>query len=120
MFVLPINTDAPIYHFPWATVTLIAANTLVFVAVAFGLFSPIPYELTYGDGIHPLQWVTSLFIHNGFLHLVGNMFFLWGFGIIVEGKIGWKRFLAVFLSLGLIASAIGFGDANAPCSEGQC
>ncbi len=106
MFVLPINTDAPIYHFPWATVTVIAANTLLYVATAFGLFSPDSYLLVYGDGLHPVQWVTSLFIHGGFLHLLGNMFFLWGFGLVVEGKIGWKKFLAVYLGLGIMACAI--------------
>jgi len=106
MFVLPINTDAPIYHFPWATVTLIAANTLVFIAAACGLFLPDPYLLAYGDGLHPLQWLTSLFLHGGFLHLLGNMFFLWGFGLVVEGKIGWKKFLAVYLGLGIMSCAI--------------
>ncbi|MCA9027176.1 MAG: rhomboid family intramembrane serine protease [Planctomycetaceae bacterium] len=106
MFVLPINTDAPIRHFPWGTVTLISANTLVYVAAAFGLFRPDPYLLTYGEGIHPHQWLTSLFLHGGFLHLLGNMFFLWGFGIVVEGKVGIGKFLAIFLSLGIVSSAI--------------
>ena len=106
MFLLPINTDAPIYHFPWATVTLIATNVLVFVAIALGVVTADQFVLTYGDGVHPLQWVTSLFMHGGVLHLLGNMFFLWGFGLVVEGKIGWKRFLAVYLGLGMMACGI--------------
>lgn len=106
MFLLPINTDAPIYHFPWATVTLIATNVLVFVATALGVVTLDSYVLTYGDGMHPVQWVTSLFMHGGLLHLLGNMFFLWGFGLVVEGKIGWKQFLPVYLGLGITACGI--------------
>ncbi len=106
MFFVPINTDAPVYHFPWATISLIVANTLAYLAIALGFVVAAPYVLTYGSGLHPLQWVTSIFIHDGFLHLAGNMFFLWVFGLIVEGKLGWRRFLPVFLGLGVLESAM--------------
>ncbi len=106
MFFVPINTDAPAYHFPWATISLIVANTLVYLAAAVGVFAVDPYVLAYGSGLHPLQWGTSVFIHDGFLHLAGNMFFLWVFGLIVEGKLGWQRFLPVFLGLGMLESAM--------------
>ncbi|MCA9076085.1 MAG: rhomboid family intramembrane serine protease [Planctomycetaceae bacterium] len=106
MFLLPINTDAPVYHFPWATVTLIVTNILVFVATAFGIIPADPFVLTYGEGLHPLQWMTSMFIHGGVLHLLGNIFFLWGFGLVVEGKIGWKKFLAVYLGLGIMTCGV--------------
>ncbi len=106
MFFVPINTDAPVYHFPWATISLIAANTLVYLATALGFVVADPYLLMCGSGLHPLQWVTSLFIHDGFLHLAGNLFFLWVFGLVVEGKLGWRRFLPVFLGLGILESAM--------------
>ena len=48
-----------------------------------------------GNGLHPLQWLTNNFMHSGFFHLAGNMIFLWTFGLVVEGKLGWWRFLLV-------------------------
>lgn len=104
-FFLPINTDAPVYHFPWATLSLILANCLVFVATLTGDVPVEDWMLTYGQ-ISPLQWVTSNFIHGGFGHLLGNMFFLWGLGLIVEGKIGWPAFLAVYFGIGVTECAI--------------
>ena len=58
-----------------------------------------------GDGIHPLQWLTNNFLHAGFFHLAGNMIFLWTFGLVVEGKLGWWAFLLVYLGLGVGESA---------------
>ncbi|HEV3339627.1 MAG TPA: rhomboid family intramembrane serine protease [Pirellulales bacterium] len=102
---IPWNTDAPIYHPPWATGALILINTLVFVAILAGV---VPVEiakqgiLAYGDGLHPLQWITSNFLHAGFFHLLGNMVFLWAFGLVVEGKLGWWRFTALYLVMGVL------------------
>lgn len=107
-FFFPWNTDAPIYHWPIATGSLIALNALVF----FGHFSAqdadalAAWTLWHGAGIHPLQWVTSNFIHADIWHLLGNMAFLWVFGLIVEGKIGLLRFLAVYFGIGIGECAI--------------
>ena len=109
---IPYSTDAPIYHRPWVTWGLIGVNVLVFLAT-FGLMeSPdtrelvTPWMLELGGGIHPLQWVTANFLHAGLTHLAGNMFFLYAFGLIVEGKIGWWRFLVVYLSLGVLVQMV--------------
>jgi len=102
---LPINTDAPIYHFPWVTIGLIVANTAAFAAwMAAG--APPEWMLVYGDGLHPVQWVSSVFLHGGPFHLVGNMFFLWAFGLVVEGKLGWWRFLTLYLGLTVVSCFI--------------
>lgn len=45
-------------------------------------------------------------MHADIMHLVGNMFFLWGFGLVVEGKLGWWKFLIVYLAMGIIYGAI--------------
>jgi membrane associated rhomboid family serine protease len=107
--IIPWNTDAPIYYFPWATLGLIAANTAVLVGLlAAGDLDEADLEnwlLVYGQGLHPLQWVTSAFIHADIFHLVGNMIFLWAFGLVVEGKLGWWRFLLVYLGLGIVQNA---------------
>jgi membrane associated rhomboid family serine protease len=99
---IPWGTDAPIYHWPWMTIVLIVTNVLVF----FGVMNlpeetVTPLLLAHGQGLHPLQWVTSNFIHGNFEHLIGNMMFLWAFALVVEGKLGAFPFLAVYLGLGI-------------------
>ncbi len=91
--ILPWGTDAPIYHRPVATIGVIVVNVLIFVAFPSPLHEDWMLEL--GGGIHPLQWLSNIFMHLGLGHLLGNMLFLWAFGIIVEGKLGALGFLAV-------------------------
>jgi len=101
-FFFPYATDAPIYHRPIATIGLIVANILVFLAVGGGPTEQNAHLwLAWGDGLHPLQWLSSNFVHGDFFHLAGNMIFLWVFGLVVEGKIGWWRFLACYLGVGV-------------------
>ncbi len=100
-FFLPYGTDAPIYYPPISTIGLILINVLAFG----GMLSVddgeqlLPYLLSYSDGLHPLQWFTSPFMHAGFWHLIGNMMFLWPFGLVIEGKLGWWRFLIVYMGI---------------------
>ena len=111
MVLAPINTDAPIYHWPRATVGLIAANLVAFLAIrsgALGEFVDVVarYGLVHGAGLKPWQWITSNFVHRDWLHLAGNMLFLWGLGLVVEGKIGWRKFLILYLTLGIVECAL--------------
>ncbi len=101
--IIPWGTDAPLYHRPFATYALILINVLIFVFVPKDAYED--YVLMLGDGIHPLQWLTNNFLHTGILHLAGNMIFLWTFGMVVEGKLGWLIFLAVYFGLGVFDSA---------------
>jgi membrane associated rhomboid family serine protease len=101
--IIPWSTDAPIYHRPWATIALMVASI-----VAFGLTAGLahddlePYMLVHGDGLHPVQWITSNFLHANILHLAGNLIFLWAFALVVEGKVGFLPFLAIFLGVGFV------------------
>jgi membrane associated rhomboid family serine protease len=100
---IPWGSDAPLYHRPIATVV-----TIVLCVISFFAFPPGRYAawtLAIGDGLHPVQWVSSLFMHSGWDHIVGNMLFLWVFGIIVEGKLGWLGFACSFLGIGALESA---------------
>jgi membrane associated rhomboid family serine protease len=102
--IIPWGTDAPIYHRPVVTVALIALNVLLFF-----LFPTADHEewaLALGEGTHPLQWVACNFMHFGLGHLLGNMMFLWAFGIIVEGKLGWWAFTLVYLLVGVSQAAV--------------
>ena len=124
MIVIPTGTDAPIYHWPYATVGMIILNVALLFAVP-----PVAgtvrldendqviedtetvsnferYSLAIGDGrLHPVQWVTHNFLHFGFMHLIGNMLFLWAFGIVVEGKLGALKFLLAYLTIGTLHGA---------------
>jgi membrane associated rhomboid family serine protease len=103
----PYTCDALLYHLPFATGALIAANVIAFIAFfnpEFGNDSA--WVLGYGIGLHPIQWLLSPFMHGGIEHLLGNMMFLWTFGLVTEGKLGWWRFLAVYLGIAVGQSAI--------------
>lgn len=103
---IPLSTDAPIYHFPKATIMLIVVNTICFVMTGYGDEELLkPWVLHYGT-INPMQWVTSIFSHGGFVHLIGNMFFLWAFGLIVEGKLGFRGMLQIYFGVGVGQSAL--------------
>ena len=168
---IPISTDAPLYHYPIATVTVMVLNVLMFLAVGLnpeievievddvrpnasesapsdqsdngkgwdevlkeegggnqganeneieglqddsdlGLNDNKRLKLQTGflhrnlclefGTFKPWQWVTNNFMHADWMHLIGNLVFLWAFGIVVEGKVGWLVFSAIYLSVGLI------------------
>jgi len=125
MIIVPTGTDAPIYHWPYATVGLILLNVALFFAIppasaaprldendeVIEVSEPVSkferYALALGDGrLHPVQWVTHNFLHYGFGHLAGNMLFLWAFGIVVEGKLGALKYLAAYLAIGTLHGAL--------------
>jgi len=111
---LPYGSDAPLYHVPIMTGVMILLNILAFLGI-WSLERQMDEEqfefivnqliLQYGTW-KPWQWVTSNFMHGGIAHLLGNMFCLWGFGIVVEGKIGWWRFLLVYFGIGIAQSGM--------------
>jgi membrane associated rhomboid family serine protease len=124
MLVIPTGTDAPIYHWPYVTIGLIVVNVALMFLVPPERSTPKfdnngeimegtdgdssfeRFALTIGDGrLHPVQWVTHNFLHFGFLHLAGNMLFLWAFGIVVEGKLGPLKYLAAYLAIGTLHGA---------------
>ena len=102
---IPTGIDAPLYHRPYGTIGLIIANTLLFFMVDINLNNYEWWVLTYGS-FSPVQWLTSLFAHANFFHLLGNMLFLTVFGLIVEGKVGNLFFLIIYLAIGLTANSV--------------
>jgi membrane associated rhomboid family serine protease len=101
---IPYTTDAPIYHLPIATGGLIVLNTVIFF-LAGDLDAIEPWMLATGAGIHPIQWLTHNYLHAHLVHLIGNMIFLWAYGIVVEGKLGWWRFLLLYNGIGILHGA---------------
>ena len=107
---LPYSTDAPIYHWPIATVSLILLNVVIFcgttLQVMTGALEPeqIEWLIMLFNQINPAQWITGSFMHADPIHLIGNMIFLWAFGLVVEGKCGWWKFLIAYFAI-----IIGYG-----------
>lgn len=115
----PLKDNVPTRTLPVVTIGLIVAN----FAVWFWELSPPGLEAhVVGDGyyvcsvsgpcaggIHPLPWYegvfTSMFMHAGWLHILGNMLFLWIFGNNVEDALGKARFLLWYLACGIAATA---------------
>lgn len=67
-------------------------------------YGTIPSQILKGEGLDTL--ITSMFLHGGFLHLIGNMWFLWIFGDNVEHNIGKIKFVIFYFLVGLIASLV--------------
>lgn len=108
---IPIATDGPAFYRPVVTIGLIAANTAVFFLAG----QPSEGMLSLGNGWQPWEWVTAAFLHADVMHLIGNMIFLWSFGMVVEGRVGWWRFLAIYLLIALLqhgAVEIIFGQVS--------
>lgn len=70
------------------------------------------YGLTIQNA-SPLTALSSMFLHGDIVHLLGNMWFLYLFGFAVEGRVGWLRFLIVYLAAGLAGHALEMSVAAA-------
>ncbi len=115
---LPIRDDLPSRGKPYVNYILIAVNIFVFL-YELGLgkalnwfilrYGVIPYEYTHFVDIFPpsaipINLITSMFIHGGFMHVFGNMLYLWIFGDNVEDAMGHLRYFIFYLICGIIAS----------------
>lgn len=101
------NSNTALYHPPIGTVVLMLANIAITLATPqlFGT-NAAAYELQYGNGLHPVQWLTSIFMHADTGHLIGNLIFMWPLGLVVEGKLGWWKFIVLYLAIGISECAI--------------
>jgi len=116
---IPIRHTLPRRTTPVVTRGLVVANLLVFVAQLFAgpstemlisIFGFMPARLIDPAAFHYAWWeagltlVTSLFLHGGFVHLIGNMIYLWVFGDAVEDVFGHLAFLFFFILCGVVGS----------------
>jgi membrane associated rhomboid family serine protease len=124
--VIPLKDNVPTRTLPIIAVSFIFVNILIFLWQRFILqnnaseliyryYGFVPHELTISL---TAQWTllpynimtifTSMFLHGGFLHLAGNMLYLWIFGNNVEDALGHLRFIFFYIVSGLIAAAFQF------------
>ena len=105
---IPLRDVIPSRTTPYITVTIIGLNALAWL---FELSLPrevLPLFLqVYGvvpAEMHPPTLITSMFLHGGWSHVLGNMWYLWIFGDNVEDRLGHGRFLVFYLLCGIIAA----------------
>jgi len=107
---IPLRSSERVYSRPVVTVSLILVNVIIFLyqaTLSYGRLDQFAY--TWGivpDDLHLITLLTSMFLHGGWLHLLGNMLFLWVFGRNLEDLVGGGRFLAFYLLCGLAAGAV--------------
>ena len=109
---IPLRDTQPSFSFPIVTIGLIALNVLAFL-YEFSLdeFSLNHFLLEYGFVPRRFQWVdilTGMFLHGGWLHLIGNMWFLWIYGDNVEDILGHFKYLLFYLLCGVAATLLQF------------
>ena len=104
-YLCPTGTDAPIYHWPFATVGMIFLNVVIF-ALQFAMPEQAEFFLLHYGSFNPISWFSSICMHADFGHLLGNMIGVMLFGWIIEGKVGWWRFLLIFFAIGVPACAV--------------
>lgn len=111
----PIRDINPTRRLPIITIVLIAANVLIFLyentlserALSDLIMSAgvIPFQVTQdlGPGV-ARDMITSMFLHGGWFHLIGNMLYLWIFGNNIEDTLGPIRFTVFYLLCGVLAT----------------
>ncbi len=119
---IPIKDINPSRSTPVITVLIIVSCILVFIyELMLGsynrlfilMFGVIPFEIVHGVDIPPPDPFTPYgnlisyqYLHGGFLHIIGNMLFLWVFGDNVEDKMGKLNFLIFYTLCGIVAALI--------------
>lgn len=123
---IPLRDDNPSQSVPVVTRTLIAVNVVAFVfelslGGALGAFVQwwglVPLRFSYAfAGAEPLAPTlatafTSMFLHGGWMHLLGNMLFLWVYGDNIEDILGHGKFLLFYLACGAAAALAQYAMA---------
>ncbi len=123
---IPLRDLTPRRRTPFVAWTLVVANVAIFVyqyfvldtgqaqAVFLASFAAVPANIgaavlgqeSLAGGLLPL--ITSMFLHGGFMHLLGNMWFLWIFGDNIEDELGHVKFLLFYVTCGVLATLAHF------------
>lgn len=120
---IPIGDEPNAKQTPWVNYALIAANVVVFIATATWEQTERVKDLFERWGYVPSRpsletLFSSMFLHGGIMHIVGNMLYLWIFGDNCEARLGRIPYLLVYLATGAVAGlTYGFvhPDSTIPC-----
>ena len=120
---IPFRDTVKLEHTPWVTWTLILLNLLMFLYVD-RLDPDLQRSFQYLHGLIPARYmrpdwaaqsgfpddftpfITSMFMHGSWLHLIFNLWLLWIFGDNIEDRMGGLRFIVFYLMCGLIAGLV--------------
>ena len=131
---IPIRDKNPSGTFPYITVGIIVINVLIFLyelSLDSGLgefimkYAVLPLKIKHYSQDPDLTFtsisfpfVSSMFLHGGFIHLIGNMWYLWIFGDNIEDKLGHFKFFGFYILCGIIASSVHVlfnSQSDIPC-----
>lgn len=113
----PIRDHNPSGRLPLVTIALIGVNAVVFLLTYVVQTDQTAQEIVFTWGMIPARisagqgyetFLTSMFLHGSWMHILGNMLFLWIFGDNMEGRMGGLGFLAFYLLAGLAAAGAQF------------
>lgn len=113
----PLRDDVPSRQFPLVTASIVAVNVVVFLLQVLAgpaasaiaeLFGIVPARITgqWQSPLVPLTLFSSMYLHGGWAHLIGNVWYLWIFGDNVEDRMGRGRFFVFYTLCGLVAGLL--------------
>ncbi len=118
---IPIRDNVPIRHVPFVVYLLVGTNVGLFLLLVqqprdriielVTIFGAVPSRLSWAafagnpveGGTALLSLLTSMFLHGGWMHMIGNMWILWLFGDNVEDRLGHGRFFLFYMLSGVAA-----------------
>ena len=117
---IPIRDTIPSRTYPFINILIIIINVLVFLyqlslgskldkfIFSFGIIPVKFYYILYNQPYNIFQilvpLISSIFLHGGWIHIIGNMLYLWIFGDNVEDRMGHFRYLVFYITCGIAAS----------------
>lgn len=119
----PLSDSIPARAFPFVNILVIAATIFVFFQQLTApneetfiyQYALVPSLVNFSDWVTLTPFVTAIFLHGGFLHIISNMWFLWVFGDNIEGYLGILLFPVVYFLSGIAGNLLQY--ALSPSSQ---
>ena len=118
--IIPLKVDVPMWRRPYVNWALMGLTICISIAAFYDpelLYDLAGIEgdgLTQNIGLWPVYAVSSSFLHGGWLHLIGNMLFLWIFGNAVNYKFGHVGYAGLYLAAAVASGLAHYGFDGSP------
>lgn len=105
----PLSDSIPARRFPFITISVILFTIYVFIQQLLApdqngfieQYALVPARVDFSQWMTLIPFVTAIFLHGGFLHIISNMWFLWVFGDNVEGYLSPIFFIVLYMTAGI-------------------